>query len=108
VQSGLLAHEAVLLVNGRSAVRSRSPAPRSDEVEPSVCLGSWNERYRLLCLAALQCTLRTVTTDPPAPSGSRKLIGREHSRDPGHVGTEGHLVQSSEWPVITASRVIFS
>jgi transcriptional regulator with XRE-family HTH domain len=33
VQLARVLHEAILLVNGRSAVRSRSPAPRSDEVQ---------------------------------------------------------------------------
>src|SRR5205085_1363169 len=46
VQLARMLHEAILLVNGRSAVRSRSPAPRSDGVKLSACLGSWNERHQ--------------------------------------------------------------
>jgi hypothetical protein len=48
------------IVNGWSAVRSRSPAPRSEGVKPSVWLGSWNERHRLVCLTALRRLSRTV------------------------------------------------
>src|SRR5690349_10052209 len=53
VQLARSVHGAVLLVNGRSAVRSRSPAPRSEGVNALCVFGSWNECCWLLCLAAL-------------------------------------------------------
>src|ERR1700751_3994689 len=35
-------HEAVFLVNGRSALRIRSPAPRSDKVKALIQPDPWN------------------------------------------------------------------
>jgi len=63
-----------------------------------------DERVRSASSRRIACAMALAR---PAPPGSRKPIGRERRRDPGHVGVEDYLLQGSEWPVITARQIIF-
>jgi hypothetical protein len=53
---------------------------------PSMCFGSWNERHRLVCLAALWLLLRTVAAESMrlqgvAPSGAGpRSAGRRQAK----------------------------
>jgi hypothetical protein len=59
VQLARVLHEAILLVNGRSAVRSRSPAPSSEGVS-ALCVSRFVER---MLLAGLSGSVPAAVTD---------------------------------------------